>query len=224
MDASYGPPPARVEECARADDNGPVSEPAPEPFPTRARRVNGLALMLALVAAGMGITSIYYHWKAPAIVAERRAALASMSTAPESMLDLWLEYGAPAIHARLQQMRIEAAHPWLVTHARESERAGEPPLLWGIDLAGLDPAWVRREGVTVVLTLPAPRELGRAWLPADKQGGVLRLAEGVLEPSSEASSARALEVARWSLARLDRAVRKDIPGATIEVRVAEETP
>lgn len=180
--------------------------------------------MIALVASGMGITSIYYHWKAPAIVAERRAALASMSTAPEPMLDLWLEYGAPAIHARLQQMRIEAAHPWLVTHAQESGASDRPPRLWGVDLAALDPSWVHREGVTVVLTLPAPRELGRAWLPADKQGGVLRLAEGVDAPPREASAARAAEVARWSLARLDQAVRKDIPGATIEVRVAQETP
>lgn len=213
-----------MEVGARGDDNGRVSELAPEPIAPRARRVNGLALMIALVAAGMGITSIYYHWKAPAIVAERRAALASMSTAPEPMLDLWLEYGAPAIHARLQQMRIEAAHPWLVTHARESGLPDQPPLLWGVDLAALDPTWVHREGVTVVLTLPAPRELGRAWLPADKQGGVLRLAEGVDAPPLEASAARAAEVARWSLARLDQAVRKDIPGATIEVRVAQETP
>lgn len=190
----------------------------------RVRRVNGLVLMVVLVAAGMGITSIYYHWKAPAIVAERRAALASMSTAPEPMLDLWLEYGAPAIHARLQQMRIDAAHPWLVTHARESDSADEPPRLWGIDLSDLDPTWVRREALTVVLSLPAPRALGSAWLPADKQDGVQRLAQGVQEPPAGASAARALDVARWSLERLDKAVRKDIPGATIEVRVAEGGP
>src|SRR5688500_18493331 len=148
---------------------------APGSAPPQGRRMNGLVLMGVLVAAGMGITSVYYNWKAPAIVAERRAALASMSTEPEPMLDLWLEYGAPAIHARLQQMRIGPAHPWLVTHAQEASVASEPPRLWGIDLAAVDPAWVHREGLAVVIELPAPRELGRAWLPADKEGGVLRL-------------------------------------------------
>ncbi len=213
-----------MERGARADDNGPMPETAPLSAAPEGRRVNGLVLMVVLVAAGMGITSIYYHWKAPAIVAERRAALASMSTDPEPMLDLWLEYGAPAIHARLEQMRIGAAHPWLVTHAQESTTPGEPPRLWGIDFTALAPAWVRREALAVVVELPAPRELGRAWLPADKQAGVLRLSAELDEPPVGAPAARAIEVALWSLERLDKAVRKDIPGATIEVRVAEEAP
>jgi hypothetical protein len=199
-----------------------MPEAAPRPARPEGRRVNGLVLMFVLVAAGMGITSIYYNWKAPAIVAERRAALASMSTEPAPMLDLWLEYGAPAIHARLQQMRIGPAQPWLVTHAQEADVAAEPPRLWGVDLAALEPAWVHREGLTVVVDLPAPRELGRAWLPADKEAGVLRLSAGVEQPPAGASAARAAEVARWSLERLDQAVRKDIPGASLEVRVAEE--
>lgn len=213
-----------MERRARAHDNVPMPEPAPPSALPQGRRINGLALVVVLVASGMGITSIYYHWKAPAIVAERRAALAAMSTDPEPMLDLWLEYGAPAIHARLQQMRIGPAQPWLVTHALESAGPGEPPLLWGIDLSGLDPTWVRRESLAVVLELPAPRELGRAWLPADKEGGVLRLPAGLESPPAGAAAARAIEVARWSLERLDRAVRKDIPGASIDVRVARESP
>ena len=128
-----------MEPGARTDDNGAVSESAPIVAERLPRRVNGLVLLVALVAAGMGITSIYYHWKAPAIVAERRAALASMSTDPEPMLALWLEYGAPAIHARLTQMRIGSQHPWLVTHAQESPTPDEPPRLWGIDFAELAP-------------------------------------------------------------------------------------
>jgi len=210
-----------VEPAARADDDGAVDEPSPTPAEREPRRVNGLVLMVALVAAGMGITSIYYHWKAPAIVAERQAALATMSTDPEPMLDLWLEYGAPAIHVRLQQMRIGAQHPWLVTHAQEAAETGQPPRLWGVDLADLDPSWVHREGLAVVVELPEPRELGRAWLPADKEAGVLRLAGGSDAPPAGASAARARDVALWSLERLDQAVRKDIPGAALEVRVGE---
>lgn len=213
-----------MERGARADDNAPMPELAPQPAASEGRRVNGLVLMLVLVAAGMGITSIYYHWKAPAIVAERRAALASMSTDPEPMLVLWLEYGAPAIHARLEQMRIGAAQPWLVTHAQAAPVEGEPPRLWGVDLTALEPAWVQREGLAVIVALPAPRELGRAWLPADKEAGVLRLSAGLDAPPAGAAAARAEEVAQWSLERLDQAVRKDIPGASIEVRVAEEAP
>ncbi|HVS17831.1 MAG TPA: hypothetical protein VMT18_04460 [Planctomycetota bacterium] len=201
-----------------------MSETAPIAAERLPRRVNGLVLMVALVAAGMGITSIYYHWKAPAIVAERRAALASMSTDPEPMLALWLEYGAPAIHARLTQMRIGSQHPWLVTHAQEAQVSDEPPRLWGIDFAELGPDWVRREGLAVVVELPAPRELGRAWLPADKEGGVVRLAPGVEAPPAGAAAARAREVALWSLERLDRAVRKDIPGASLAVHVGGEGP
>lgn len=213
-----------MERVALAHDNGAVQQPAREPAAAREWRVNGLALMVVLVAAGMGITSVYYNWKAPAIVAERKAALAAMSTDPDPMLALWLEYGAPAIHARLQQMRIEAAHPWLVTHAQESASAGEPPRLWGVDLLGLDPSWVRREGLAVLVELPAPRELGRAWLPADKEAGVVRLESGLEAPPAGASAARAREVALWSLERLVEGVRKDIPGASLDVRVAEPAP
>lgn len=220
--ASYAARGPWVEPPTRTDDDGAVVEPAPESQLQPARRVNGLVLMVVLVAAGMGITSIYYHWKAPAIVAQRQAALASMSREPGPMLDLWLEYGAPAIHARLTQMRIGPQHPWLVTHAQESPVAGQPPRLWGVDLSDLDPSWVHRDGLAVVVDLPAPHELGHAWLPADKEAGVLRLAAGSDSPPEGAAAARARDVALWSLERLDQAVRKDIPGAALQVRVGEE--
>ena len=46
--------------------------------------MNGLVLMFVLVAAGMGITSIYYNWKAPAIVSPPAAAPATVVTAAAS--------------------------------------------------------------------------------------------------------------------------------------------
>jgi hypothetical protein len=199
----------------------PPLDVAPDPpLGAKGLRVNGLVLLLLLVSAGMGITSVYYHWKAPAIVAQRRAELAAMSKEPEPMLEMWLQWGAPGIHYRLQQMRISASTPWLATHAQASTSGDQPPLLWGIDLTDLSPAWVRREGLNVIVDLPAPRLLGRAWIGPDKEPGVIKVAPQTPAPSPEACATRVREICEFALERLVKALPEDIPGASVEVRVA----
>lgn len=188
--------------------------------PARPRRgVNGLLLLLLLVAAGMGITGVYYRWKAAEILAQRKAELASAPTETEPRLERWLEFGRTYIHQRMVQLRVSAAAPWLVTHARQSGEEGTPPELWGVDLTGLSPEWSRREGALVVVTLPEAGPLGRAWIPQDKADFVPRLAPTAPTPPQEVIADRARQIAEHALGPLIEALREDIPEARLVVRV-----
>jgi hypothetical protein len=181
--------------------------------------VNGLLLLLLLVAGGMGITGVYYRWKAAEILAERKAELASAPTETEPRLERWLEFGRTYVHQRLVQLRVSAAAPWLVTHARQSAEEGTPPELWGVDLTDLVPEWSRREGSRVVVELPAAGSLGRAWIPEDKADFVPRLAPSAPTPPQEVVAERARQIAEHALRPLIEALREDIPEARLVIRV-----
>lgn len=181
--------------------------------------MNGLLLLLLLVAGGMGITGVYYRWKAAEILAERKAELASAPTETEPRLERWLEFGRTYIHQRMVQLRVSAAAPWLVTHSRQSGEPGTPPELWGVDLTGLAPEWARREGSRVVVELPPAGSLGRAWIPEDKADFVPRLAPTAPSPGQEVVAERAREIAEHALRPLIDALREDIPEAQLVIRV-----
>lgn len=197
-------------------------QPAADPRPAgQPRGWNGLVLLLFLIVLGMGVTGAYYQWKAPAIIAERRALLASEPREPEPRLARWLEVNGALVHKRLEQLRIAPRTPWLVTHAVLSSTEGEPPELWGVDLTALAPEWSRREGLSIVVDLPYAQLLGRAWPPGDKALFIPQLPAGQT-PSAEQSAVRARAIAEHALAPLIEALPKDIPGALLEVRVGAE--
>jgi hypothetical protein len=201
-------------------------QPAADPRPAGAPRgMSGLLLLLILIVLGMGVTGAYYQWKAPAIIAERRALLASEPKDPEARLDRWLEVNGALVHRRLEQLRISPRTPWLVTHALLSSDDKEPPELWGVDLSALALEWSRHEGLRIVVDLPYAQRLGRAWLPEDKALFIPQLPAGQPEPTAEQSAQRAREIAEHALAPLIEALPKDIPGTALEIRVgAEPTP
>jgi hypothetical protein len=194
-------------------------DPAPASQAPARRGVNGLLLLLLLVAGGMGITGVYYRWKAAEILAERKAELAAAPTETEPRLERWLQFGRTYIHQRLVQLRVSAAAPWLVTHARLAAGASTPPELWGVDLGDLVPEWVQREGARVVVHLPQAGPLGRAWIPQDKADFVPRLATEAPTPSTQVVAERARQIAEHALQPLIGALAQDIPGAELVVEV-----
>jgi hypothetical protein len=196
-----------------------MQQPADPPPPRAKRGMNGLVLLLLLVVAGMGITSAYYQWKAPKLIAERKALIAAESKEPEARLARWLEVNGALIHHRLQQLRISPREQWLVTHEVLSDDPKEPPELWGVDLTQLAPEWSRREGLRIVVDLPGARSLGRSFVPEDKELYIPKVAPGEPAPDAQQSAQRASSIAEHALAPLIEALPKDIPGAELAVRV-----
>ena len=197
----------------------PGTDPRPAP-----RGMNGLVLLLLLVVLGMGVTSAYYQWKAPRLIAERKALLAAAPTEPEPRLEHWLVVNGALVHQRLQQLRISPRAPWLVTHALTSSDANEPPELWGVDLTGLAMEWIHRDGLRIVVDLPAAHSLGRAWLPEDKELYVPKLPVGQPAPTEAQSAERARSICEHALEPLIKALPKDIPGTALVVRVGGVEP
>ncbi len=181
-----------------------------------ALEVNGLVLLLILVAVGMGSTSLYYHWKAPGLIERAKHAKENLPVDPGQRLDVWLEYCAPLICQRLEQLRFSAQQPWLVTHQAAVDDAGEVCQVWGVNLAQLSPSMVTREDLTVVVLLGPPALLGTGSLVGDRALQVPKLSAGTAAPDV---APRARMIVEWALSRMIDKLPKDIPGARIEVRL-----
>ena len=120
-------------------------------------RANGLAVLLGIVVLGLVTGAGFYRSRRNAMNARLERELAAVPETQEERLDLWLRYSGPQIHHRLAVVgRFTPERPWLVTHA--VARADGPPELWGIDCGELTPALARREGMRVVVDVPAARE------------------------------------------------------------------
>lgn len=183
------------------------------------RRVNGIVLLLLLVGGGLGVTSVLFRWKAGDLIAQRRADLASAPREGEPRLERWTELNRVNIVLRLEQLRVSARLPYLVTHELVSEAADTAPELLGVDLTELSPEWVVREGLRVVVRLPAARNLGRGWIGADKALYVPKVRPGEPAPDLGAAERAAGRIAEHALERLIEALPRDIPGAELVVRV-----
>jgi hypothetical protein len=111
--------------------------------------------------------------------------------------------------------RFTPEEPWLVTHA--VARPGEVPELFGVPCAELAPELARREGLAIVLTLPAARALGRVALDGERAQRVPIFAPEVAVDGG----ARLRTLALHLLEDMPDALARDLPGATIEVHVAD---
>jgi hypothetical protein len=178
-------------------------------------RANGLVVLFSIVAVGLLTGAVFYRWKRGQMDADVAREIAAAPQSPQERVDLWLELAGPQIHHRLAVVaRFSPALPWLVTHA--VAREGGPPELWGIDCAALPLELAHREGLQVVIELPAPRALGRAELAADQQSRVPLFAPWTgIDPA-----ARLKSLALYLLEGMPAALARDIPGAEIVVRVA----
>lgn len=188
-----------------------------EPLPGEPRRVSGLGLLLAIVVVGLASGAGFYRWKRGEMEARLAADLAGTPTQPAERLALWLRFGGPQIHHRLAVVgRFTAELPWLVTHAVAS--AEGPPELWGVDCAALPLELAHVEGMQVVIELPHPRALGRATLEGERAQRVPLYAPEVVADGEARLSAVALSL----LESMPDALARDIPGATLVIRVAHE--
>jgi hypothetical protein len=180
-------------------------------------RVNGLVVLVAIVAVGLATGAGFYRWKRGEMDARVRSELAAAPETPAERLDLWLRLSGPQLHHRLAVVgRFTPEMPWLVTHA--VARADGPSELWGIDCAALPLELAHREGLSVVVELPAPRPLARVALEVEQANRVpLYAPEASPDPA-----ARVSELALYLLEGIPRALERDIPGARLEIRVPRE--
>lgn len=182
-----------------------------------AARVSGLGLLLAIVVVGLASGAGFYRWKRTEMDAQLAADIAGSPSQPAERLALWLRFGGPQVHHRLAVVgRFTAELPWLVTHA--VARADGPPELWGVACASLPQDLARVEGMQVVVELPAPRLLGRATLEGERAQRVPLYAPEAVP----AGGARLVELALALLEGMPEALARDIPGASLVVRVAPE--
>lgn len=185
-------------------------------------RPNGFLVLVGLVVAGMGASSVFWHWQAPKHVeAARRARDRVDGLSPEERLDVWLGYGQGIVHSRLLQLRLDWRRPWLVTHVVEPGPDPSTHEIWGVDLTDLRPEVTHRHGMVVAVELPAARHLGPGPLTGDKSVNVPRYRDGT--PPGDPDE-RAAQVVEWALEGVSAALEKDIEGATLEARVGDAHP
>lgn len=183
-------------------------------------RVNGLFVLLVLVAVGMGATSVLFKWRSRGLYERMMQTRADTPGSGEPRLEAWLQYGGAINHRGLVSLRFSPREPWLVTHTVGPDRDRGEVEIWGVDLAGLDDRTTTREGMTVVLTLPAPRLLARGEFGAerkrnDKARNVPHFAARELAPDPRE---RASFMIRWALQRVIENLERDVAGASFEVR------
>lgn len=177
--------------------------------------VRGLSLLALLVVVGLGSGAGFYRWQRARQAERFQQELEAVPQGLEERLDLWLRLAGPQLHHRLAVVgRFTPEEPWLVTHA--VARPGEVPELHGVPCAELQPSFARREGLVVVLDLPAPRALGRAELTGERAQRVPLFAPDVQVDAAERLRGLALHL----LDDMPAALARDLPGTHIEVRVA----
>jgi hypothetical protein len=175
----------------------------------------GLAVLALLVVVGLGSGAGFYRYQRARQAERFQRELAAAPNTPEERLDLWLRLAGPQIHHRLAVVgRFTSVEPWLVTHA--VARAGEAPELFGVVCAELEPTLARRTGLEVLVSLPAPRALGRVVLEGERAQRVPIFAPEVVVDAAE----RLAELAMYLLEEMPAALARDIPGAVIVIEVA----
>ena len=191
---------------------------APRPHRNRGEvRVPGALVLAGIVLLGLASGAAYLHYKAPKLAAELEERIAAVPKTPEGRLEQWLLMGAPQIHHRLSKFgRFATAYPWLVTHAID-DGDGVAPELWGIDCEALPQELAHLEGLTVVVELPAPRSLGRAPLAGSMADFIPLYERGSAIPDP---IDRLHELALYLLGRVPAALANDIPGASLQIRIA----
>ena len=179
-------------------------------------RVNGMLVLVLLVASGFGVGAAYYSYKEPRVRRELAAELEAAPSTAEGRVQKWMEFFTPQAHHRLSVFaRVSEEHPWIVTHTVEAPDGGEP-YVHGLGVSDLpQEGLLVREGLTVVLTLDPVRLLGRARLGGDSAAHIPHYAADI--PAAQAD-ARLRETAEWLLRDVVKALASDIEGARFEVR------
>lgn len=180
--------------------------------------MSGLGVLTAIVIVGLLSGAVFYRYQRGRVEARLASEIAEAPKSPDERLALWLTLVGPQIHHRLAVVgRFTPEMPWLVTHAVAAADGGAPEL-FGIECDALPHDLARREGMTIVVPLPAPHRLGRATLVGERAQRVpLYAADVKLEPVT-----RLRELALYLLEGIPHALERDVPGATLEIHVASE--
>lgn len=213
-----------MEAPSEGAHNAPVD---PQPIATTSReprRVSGILVLVVLVVVGMGVTSVLFNLRAPALYESMQRTRAEMPTEGEPRLDLWLVYGRPYFHARLIQLRYSSRQPWLVTHTLGGDREREPVEVWGVDLERLEPQATSRDGMCVTLTLEPPRLLARERFGHDGNDMANNVPHYANAEAAPDPRERAKSMVIWALKRLLDPLARDIEGASFEVRFTDAAP
>jgi hypothetical protein len=184
-----------------------------------ASRGRGVALIVLLVGAGLGVSSVLYRGIASDLADNAAAAKGSLPRTPEGRVERWLEFVGPGMHNALKMLRISAEQPWIVTHTTGSARNAADQEVWGIDFDALPPALATQQGLDVVVELPPPRNLGPGAITGDKVRHVPHVAPGA--PPFDAA-ARAVQVVEHVLDPITSKLAEDIEGARFFVRIRPE--
>lgn len=177
--------------------------------------VRGLSMLALLVVVGLGSGAGFYRWQRARQAEAFQRELEAVPKGLEERLDLWLRLAGPQLHHRLAVVgRFTPEEPWLVTHA--VARPGELPELHGVPCAELAPSFAHREGLAIVIELPAPRALGRVALQGERAQRVPSFAPEVEVDAAERLRTLALHL----LEDMPAALARDLPGASLELRVA----
>ncbi len=188
------------------------------------RRINGLLVLVVLVAVGMGVTSVVFKWMSPQLRERMQRARADAPKSGEPRVAHWLEFGRGFVHQRIVQLHFSSDEPWLVTHTVGPDRDAGEVEVWGVDLADFPVEATARDGMCVVVNLPEPRVLARGPFGEqrkrnDKARNVPHFASAEVAPDPRE---RARTVVLWALDRLVTALVRDIEGASLEVRFPAE--
>jgi len=185
-------------------------------------RPQGLLVLTALVVIGMGGGAVLYRNRAAKADEMIAAIHADAPSTPAGRLERWMTIGSVQAHHRLTKVaRFSEEMPWLVTHAVEAEQ-GEP-WIWGIMVDELPRDLMHQEELVAVLSLPAPRRLGRGSMAANGMAHVpLLRASDIGSEQGFDPSARLVELVDWFLERLGGALERDVEGARLEIRVVDK--
>ena len=206
-----------MEARAAASDNGAMSVLRDQP---RGLRINGIVLVALLVFAGMGITSIYYRWRSPEIARDLLERRAAMPDDPEGRLEYWLHFTRPNVHQSVLRRRLSAVRPWLLAYVVEPTVPGAEPEIWGSDLARFHPEDIQRQGLAIVVRLPAPARLGTGAIGERFEPYVPRVPAGTTPPDA---AERVRAIAEFALADIAKALAREekLADARILVQVGD---
>jgi hypothetical protein len=196
----------------------PAMQSSDEVEPTR--RINGLVFVILLVVLGLGASVALYRWKAGAVGEQIRADRATLPQEPDARLQRWLDdYGRSIIDRALEQLRYSPDQHWILSHTVGAERNGATQEIWGVDLDLAQAPVATREGLVVVVRLPAARKLGDGAIGGDKALNVPHFdAPAAAIDAAFDADARVRGIVEWMLAKVARSLGRDLPGASLVVR------
>lgn len=179
--------------------------------------MSGIAVLVGIVVLGLVTGAGFYRYQRARADRSLAIEMAAVPKSPEERLALWLRLSGPQIHHRLAVVgRFTPEMPWLVTHA-VAVAEGVPPELYGVDCATLSKDLAHLEGRKVVVELPRPHALGRVELSGERANRVPLYDPDVpVDPSQ-----RLTELALYLLEGIPGALERDVPGASLEIRVAD---